>query len=90
MIECIGAPNHNPRACRCLSKSGKSITSGNTMLNQDFKGFRQSLNDNHVRYLARVEVDIEDTKVNFINLENLLKNKRASGRAQDLADLENL
>jgi hypothetical protein len=28
--------------------------------------------------------------LSFIDLENLRKNKRASGRAQDLADLENL
>jgi hypothetical protein len=28
--------------------------------------------------------------VSFIDLENLKKNKRASGRHQDLADLENL
>lgn len=41
-------------------------------------------------YPARIEVDVEEVKVNFIDLDNLLKNKRASGRAQDLADLENL
>lgn len=28
--------------------------------------------------------------MNFIDLENLKRNKRASGRAQDQADLENL
>jgi hypothetical protein len=28
--------------------------------------------------------------VNFIDLVNLKKNKKASGRMQDLADLENL
>jgi hypothetical protein len=41
-------------------------------------------------YASRVEVIIEDVKVNFIDLENLKKNKQASGRLQDLADLENL
>jgi predicted nucleotidyltransferase len=41
-------------------------------------------------YNTRVEVDMDGTVVNFIDLENLKKNKRASGRAQDLADLENL
>jgi hypothetical protein len=46
------------------------------VLNQDFREFIQSLNDNHI--------------VNFIDLENLKKNKQASGRHQDLADLENL
>jgi hypothetical protein len=44
------------------------------MLNQDFKEFIESLN----------------AEVNFIDLENLKKNKQASGRHQDLADLENL
>jgi hypothetical protein len=39
---------------------------------------------------ARIEVEIEGVKVNFIDLENLKKNKRASGRLQDLADVENL
>ena len=41
-------------------------------------------------YSARVELDMEGLTVNFIDLENLKKNKKASGRAQDLADLENL
>jgi hypothetical protein len=41
-------------------------------------------------YAARVEVNIEGVTVNFIDLEHLKKNKRASGRHQDLADLENL
>ena len=39
---------------------------------------------------ARVEVIMDEVKVNFIDLENLRKNKKASGRLQDLADLENL
>jgi predicted nucleotidyltransferase len=41
-------------------------------------------------YALRVEVEIDGVKVNFIDLENLKKNKQASGRLQDLADLENL
>ena len=41
-------------------------------------------------YAARVEVVIDGTLVNFIDLENLKKNKRAAGRPQDLADLEHL
>jgi predicted nucleotidyltransferase len=38
----------------------------------------------------RKEVIIDGIEVNFIDFENLKKNKRASGRKQDLADLENL
>ncbi len=41
-------------------------------------------------YETRVEVVIDDITVNFVDLENLKKNKRAVGRLQDLADLENL
>lgn len=41
-------------------------------------------------YQSKVEVTIEDIRANFIDIENLKKNKRAIGRSQDLADLENL
>ncbi|MBE0408661.1 MAG: hypothetical protein IBX69_02890 [Anaerolineales bacterium] len=41
-------------------------------------------------YASRVEVEIDDITVNFIDLENLKRNKKATGRHQDLADLENL
>lgn len=41
-------------------------------------------------YAKRVETEIDGTKLLFIDLENLKKAKRASGRKQDLADVENL
>ena len=41
-------------------------------------------------YASRVEVEIEGVTVHFIDLENLRLNKRATGRLQDLADLEHL
>jgi predicted nucleotidyltransferase len=41
-------------------------------------------------YLSRVELTISGIKLNFIDLDNLKKNKQATGRHQDLADLENL
>lgn len=41
-------------------------------------------------YPLRLEVFIDDVVVTFIDLDNLKKNKKASGRLQDLADLENL
>jgi hypothetical protein len=41
-------------------------------------------------YAARVEVEIGNVTVDFIDLENLKRSKRAAGRLQDLADLENL
>jgi len=41
-------------------------------------------------YKSKLQVIIEDVEINFINLEDLKKNKRATGRPQDLADVENL
>lgn len=41
-------------------------------------------------YTHRVDVTIDEIKISFIDLENLRKNKLSAGRAQDLADLENL
>lgn len=41
-------------------------------------------------YASRVETQIDNLTVTFIDLENLKKNKLASGRYQDLADIENL
>jgi len=41
-------------------------------------------------YDARMMVRIEDTEIAFIDIENLKRNKAATGRAQDLADLEHL
>lgn len=39
---------------------------------------------------SRNQVEIGGVTVNFINLQDLIANKRASGRAQDIADVENL
>ena len=41
-------------------------------------------------YHSRIEVTISGVSVNFIDLPNLKKSKKAAGRYQDLADLENL
>lgn len=41
-------------------------------------------------FAARLVVKLDDALVNFIDLDNLRMNKRATGRAQDLADIENL
>jgi len=46
------------------------------MLSKDFKEFIELLNERRVKYL--------------IDLENLKKNKCATGRFQDLADVQNL
>lgn len=41
-------------------------------------------------YTMRVEIPVDGLTIHFIDLENLKNNKLASGRYQDLADLENL
>ena len=41
-------------------------------------------------YASREKIEIEGLKVNLIDLNHLKINKKATGRHQDLADLENL
>jgi len=41
-------------------------------------------------YKSRVQVEIQGVRIHFIDIDNLKKNKRATGRSQDLADVENL
>lgn len=41
-------------------------------------------------YESKVHVDIQGLGVDFIDLESFKKNKKAVGRYQDLADLDNL
>lgn len=38
----------------------------------------------------RIELELDDIIVNLIDIDSLKRNKRATGRNQDLADLENL
>jgi hypothetical protein len=41
-------------------------------------------------WLGRVEAELEGVRVNFIGLPALIQNKRATGHAQDRADIEAL
>lgn len=41
-------------------------------------------------FASKLPVTIDGVTINFIDLENLKKNKKATGRLQDLADLESL
>ncbi len=41
-------------------------------------------------YGKRLPIDVDGVFVNFIDLYNLSRNKKATGRLQDLADLEKL
>ncbi|MCG8332999.1 MAG: nucleotidyltransferase [Proteobacteria bacterium] len=46
--------------------------------------------DFDICFESRIETEIEGVMISFIDLENLKKNKKAVGRHQDLADIENL
>ena len=54
----------------------------------DFDIWINPVTDNAAKVLKVVNTN--DLNVNVINLADLLKNKRASGRHRDLDDLENL
>ncbi len=41
-------------------------------------------------YASRLDIEVSAVRMSFIDLEHLKQNKRAAGRHQDLADLENL
>ena len=41
-------------------------------------------------YPNKVEIEVEGLKIYYISYQDLLTNKKASGRLQDLSDLENL
>lgn len=41
-------------------------------------------------FLNRNEIESEGTKIKYINKEYFIKNKKASGRLKDLADIESL
>lgn len=46
--------------------------------------------DFQICYAEKIEAEIDGIKINFIDLSNLRQNKKATGRYQDLADLEHL
>lgn len=41
-------------------------------------------------YRNKVETDIDDLRVNFINIKEFVQNKIATGRAKDIGDIESL
>jgi len=41
-------------------------------------------------YAKRNEIEVDGLIISLIDIENLKKNKKASGRLQDLADVEKL
>jgi predicted nucleotidyltransferase len=41
-------------------------------------------------YQNKIELEVQGVKIKFINLRELIKNKKTLGRPQDLNDLQNL
>jgi len=70
-------------------KKGKNIRMGNPPLRVEFLTSIDGVEFPEC-YRNKETVKIDDIEINFISLKDLKKNKRASGRHQDLADIENL
>ena len=41
-------------------------------------------------YINKVEGEVDDLKINFINVNEFIKNKQATGRKKDLGDIASL
>ena len=41
-------------------------------------------------YKSRLEVDLDGTRINVINRDDFIRNKRATGRPKDFIDLKEL
>ncbi|MDP2921263.1 MAG: hypothetical protein Q8O12_02685 [Candidatus Omnitrophota bacterium] len=70
-------------------KKGKNIRMGNPPLRVEFLTSIDGVEFGEC-YRNKETVKIDDIEINFISLKDLKKNKIASGRHQDLADIENL
>jgi len=70
-------------------KKKKNIRMGNSPLRIEFLTSIDGVEFNKC-YKSKKIVKIDAIKINFISLKDLKKNKKASGRIQDLADLKNL
>lgn len=70
-------------------KKRKNIRMGNPPLQVEFLTSIDGVEFSKC-YVNKKTVKIDGIKINFISLKDLKKNKIASGRHQDLADVENL
>lgn len=70
-------------------EKGKNIRMGNPPLRIEILTSIDAVDFTEC-YKNRQTVVIDDTEINFISLPDLKKNKKATGRYQDLADIENL
>ncbi|MCK9554528.1 nucleotidyltransferase [bacterium] len=70
-------------------EKGKNIRMGNEPLRIEILTSIDGVEFNEC-FKNRKKVTINDVEINFISLQDLKKNKKASGRLQDLADIENM
>ena len=70
-------------------EKGKNIRMGNEPLRIEILTSIDGVEFNEC-YKNKDTTTIAGTEINFISLQDLKKNKKASGRLQDLADIENL
>ena len=70
-------------------KKGKNIRLGNPPLRVEILTSIEGVKFEEC-YEKKRRVAIDGIRINFISLSDLKKNKKASGRLQDLADIENL
>ena len=70
-------------------KKGKNIRMGNPPLRVKFLTSIDGVEFAEC-YKSKEIVKIDDIEINFISLQDLKRNKKASGKHQDLADIENL
>ena len=70
-------------------EEGKNIRMGNEPLCIEILTSIDGVDFNDC-YKNKNKINISNTAINFISLPDLKKNKKASGRLQDLADIENL
>ena len=61
-------------------------------MNSDFRDLLSIFNARRVEFTEawsqRIETRFTDQPVGVLSIEHMIRNKRAAGRAQDLADLE--
>lgn len=71
---------------------GDSTMRTTLSFNKDFREFFESLNATGARYLVvgGYAVALHGRPISFIDREDLIRDKRAAGRLQDLADAEHL
>lgn len=62
------------------------------MLNQDYKEMLQILQNQDVDFIlvGAKQVKIEDISLNILSIEDLIKNKEATGRPKDIEDANRL